>query len=231
MESLTTSNEEEQLTLLCERCKQCLSLAQELKTQSETRTSELKDIRFQWELFESRYAEMLHWLERTRVNLVLPLKEKDEDSLEFVLGKLLKVRELEKKLSEKATVKDDVLRQGENVLARTDAADVNVKAEQLREEWVWIESSLSKERVRLEKIMRLWKDYDRKQEEMYEWLSGILTSLRALEDREKSIDVVKSQLALIQVGVVHSSMFISVSSIYIWSKNLVAESEAKDGGN
>ena len=63
-----------------------------------------------------------------------------------------------------------------------------------------IESDLSKERVRLEKIMRLWNDYDRKQEEMYEWLSGILSSLRALEHQDKTIDVVKSQISLIQVG-------------------------------
>jgi DNA repair ATPase RecN len=97
-------------------------------------------------------------------------------------------------------VKNDVLRQGEHVHARTEAAGVNVKIEQLREEWMGIESDLSKERVRLEKIMRLWNDYDRKQEEMYEWLSGILSSLRALEHQDKTIDVVKSQISLIQVG-------------------------------
>ena len=98
------------------------------------------------------------------------------------------------------TVKDDVLRQGERVHARTEAAEVNVKIEQLKEEWVGIENDLSKERGRLEKIMRLWNDYDRKQEEMYEWLSGILSSLRALEHQERTINVVKSQISLIQVG-------------------------------
>jgi hypothetical protein len=97
------------------------------------------------------------------------------------------------------TVKDDVLRQGEHVHTKTEAADVNVKIEQLREEWVGIENDLSKERGRLEKIMRLWNDYERKQEEMYEWLSGILSSLRVLEHQEKTIDVVKSQISLIQV--------------------------------
>ena len=102
--------------------------------------------------------------------------------------------------SRQVTVKDDVLRQGEHVHARTEAAGVNVKIEQLREEWSGIESDLSRERGRLEKIMRLWKDYDRKQEEMYDWLTGILSSLRELEHRDKSIDVVRSQIALIQVG-------------------------------
>ena len=77
---------------------------------------------------------------------------------------------------------------------------MNVKIEQLREEWTGIESDLSKERVRLERIMKLWKDYDRKQEEMYEWLTGILSSLRALQHQDKTIDVVKSQISLIQVS-------------------------------
>ena len=97
-------------------------------------------------------------------------------------------------------MKDDVLRQGELVHARTEAAEINIKTEQLKEQWTRTESDLSKERTRLGKIMRLWKDYDRKQEEMYDWLTGILTSLRALEHQDKTIAVVKSQISLIQVN-------------------------------
>lgn len=101
LNSLTSSKDEAQYAELCEKCQTCLTRARDLKTRSDARTNELKDIRYQWELFESRFLEMLQWLEKTRGNLILPLKEKDEDSVEFVLGKLLKVREIEKKLSEK----------------------------------------------------------------------------------------------------------------------------------
>ena len=101
LNSLTSSKDEAQYAELCQKCQTCLTRAKDLKTRSDTRTNELKDIRYQWELFESRFLEMLQWLEKTRGNLILPLKEKDEDSVEFVLGKLLKVREIEKKLSEK----------------------------------------------------------------------------------------------------------------------------------
>ncbi|XP_028409089.1 uncharacterized protein LOC114531672 [Dendronephthya gigantea] len=198
LDSLNTLKDESGYPELCEKCQSCLTHAKELKSRSDTRTDELKEIRYKWELFESRFAEMIHWLEKTRSILILPLKERDEDSVEFVLGKLLKVREIEKKLSEKVMVKDDLLRQGEHVHARTEAAGVNVKIEQLREEWTGIESDLGRERGRLEKVMRLWKDYDRKQEEMYDWLTGILSSLRDLEHRDRSIEVVKRQIALIQ---------------------------------
>jgi hypothetical protein len=104
LNSLTSSKDETEYPEISEKCQNCLARAKELKTRSDTRTSELKDIRFQWELFESRFVEMLQWLEKTRGSLILPLKEKDEDSIEFVLGKLLKVREIEKKLSEKVCV-------------------------------------------------------------------------------------------------------------------------------
>ena len=108
LNSLTSLKDETQYSELCEKCQSCLTRAKDLKTRSDTRTNELKDIRYQWELFESRFLEMRQWLEKTRANLVLPLKEKDEDSIEFVLGKLLKVREIEKKLSEKVCRHIDV---------------------------------------------------------------------------------------------------------------------------
>ena len=114
-------------------------------------------------------------------------------------------------------MKDDVLRQGEHVHARTEAAGVSVKIEQLREEWKGMEDDLSKERGRLEKIMKLWKDYDRKQEEMYEWLTRILSSLHALEHQDKTIDVVKSQISLIQVSnreILNKSLFSAIHSIH-----------------
>jgi hypothetical protein len=104
LNSVTSLKDETEYPEVCEKCQSFLTRAKELQTRSDTRTSELKDIRFQWELFESRFSEMLHWLEKTRANLILPLKEKDEDSIEFVLGKLLKVREIEKKLSEKVYI-------------------------------------------------------------------------------------------------------------------------------
>ena len=108
LNSLASLKDETQYSELCEKCQSCLTRAKDLKTRSDTRTNELKDIRYQWELFESRFLEMRQWLEKTRANLVLPLKEKDEDSIEFVLGKLLKVREIEKKLSEKVCRHIDV---------------------------------------------------------------------------------------------------------------------------
>ena len=101
LNSLSGFKDEKEYPELCEKCENCLTHAKELKTRSDARTSELKDIRFQWEMFESRFTEIIQWLEKTRGNLILPLKEKDEDSVEFVLGKLLKVREIEKKLAEK----------------------------------------------------------------------------------------------------------------------------------
>ena len=108
LNSLASLKDETQYSELCEKCQSCLTRAKDLKTRSDTRTNELKDIRYQWELFESRFLEMRQWLEKTRANLVLPLNEKDEDSIEFVLGKLLKVREIEKKLSEKVCRHIDV---------------------------------------------------------------------------------------------------------------------------
>ena len=108
LNSLTSLKDETQYSELCEKCQSCLTRAKDLKSRSDTRTNELKDIRYQWELFESRFLEMHQWLVKTRANLVLPLKEKDEDSIEFVLGKLLKVREIEKKLSEKVCRHIDV---------------------------------------------------------------------------------------------------------------------------
>ena len=108
LSSLTSLKDETKYSELCEKCQSCLTRAKDLKSRSDTRTNELKDIRYQWELFESRFLEMHQWLVKTRANLVLPLKEKDEDSIEFVLGKLLKVREIEKKLSEKVCRHIDV---------------------------------------------------------------------------------------------------------------------------
>ena len=105
LNSLTSSKPEPEYPELCEKCRNCLARAKDLKSQSDTRTNELKDIRYQWELFESRFVELLQWLEKTQKNLILPLKEKDEDGVEFVLGKLLKVREIEKKLSEKVCMR------------------------------------------------------------------------------------------------------------------------------
>lgn len=181
--------------------KESLSRAKELKARSECRINDLKDIRFQWELFESRYNEMSQWLEKTRSNLLVSLKEKEENSVECVLGKLLKVRELEKKLSEKVSVKDNVLHQAEDVLAKTEAADIHIKSEQLREGWESIENDLYKERYRLESVMKLWKEYNRRQEEIYEWLNQVLAVLRDLKPSKRTLKSVKNQLSDLQVFV------------------------------
>lgn len=98
LSNLTSSGDEKQYQEICEKCRLCLTRAKGLKTQSDGQISDLNGIRCQWELFESRFVEMLLWLEKTRANLILPLKEKEEDSVECVLGKLLKVLEIEKKL-------------------------------------------------------------------------------------------------------------------------------------
>ena len=195
------NNQETELEECNEHYKQSLSRAKELQNRSDTCVTELKDVRFQWELFESRCGEMREWLSKTRLNLIASLKEKDEDSIEFVLGKLLKVRELERKLAEKVSMMDNLLKQGEGVLSRTEAAEVNVKTEQLKEDWANIRSDLSKQRERLENVMRLWKDYDRRQGEIYEWLTQLLTRLRELRPNEKDLNVVNKQLDQIQVSV------------------------------
>lgn len=96
-------------------------------------------------------------------------------------------------------MKSDVLRQGEQLHTRTEAAGVNVMLEQLKEDWDGIEGDLTKERARLENVMKLWKDYDRRQDDMNDWLDDILTSLRALEHNDETIDMVRSQIELIQV--------------------------------
>ncbi|XP_046859809.1 nesprin-1-like isoform X2 [Xenia sp. Carnegie-2017] len=198
METLAIFKEDDDYSELSKRWQLFSARANDLQLQSDGLNEELKDICFQWQLFESRYFELLQWLHKLRINFITPLKENDEGTVDFVLGKLFKVREIEKKLTEKVSVKSDVLRQGEQLHTRTEAAGVSVMLEQLKEDWDGIEGDLTKERARLENVMKLWKDYDRRQDDMNDWLDDILTSLRALEHNDETIDMVRSQIELIQ---------------------------------
>ena len=101
METLAIFKEDDDYSELSKRWQLFSARANDLQLQSDGLNEELKDICFQWELFESRYFELLPWLHKLRINFITPLKESDEGSVDFVLGKLFKVREIEKKLAEK----------------------------------------------------------------------------------------------------------------------------------
>lgn len=73
----------------------------------------------QWKSFEESLFKLTSWLDSLTQNLLSPLRELPEGSIDGVVLKVMKLRELDKKLNDRQSARDAVVYEGEQVLTAT----------------------------------------------------------------------------------------------------------------
>lgn len=78
----------------------------------------------QWRSFEESLSKLLSWMNNLKQTLLYPLREQPEGSIDTVVLKAMKLRELDKKLNDRQSTRDAVVYEGEQVLTATGWFDV-----------------------------------------------------------------------------------------------------------
>lgn len=79
----------------------------------------LQSVLVLWQSFLGSVKSFSSWMDNLTHRVVGPLREMNEDDIDSILLKLMKYRELERKLSDRQATKDGVTYEGEQVLTAT----------------------------------------------------------------------------------------------------------------
>ena len=96
-----------------------MQLANNMKEVCQENAEWISTVLLQWQSFEESKAKLTTWMDSLTKNLLSPLRELPEVSIDAVLLKVMKLRELDKKLNDKQSSRDALVYEGEQVLTAT----------------------------------------------------------------------------------------------------------------
>lgn len=96
-----------------------MQLANNMKEVCQENAEWISTVLLQWQSFEESKAKLTTWMDTLTQNLLSPLRELPEVSIDNVLLKVMKLRELDKKLNDKQSSRDALVYEGEQVLTAT----------------------------------------------------------------------------------------------------------------
>jgi len=73
----------------------------------------------QWKSFEESLSKLLSWMNNLKQTSLSPLREQPEGSIDTVVLKAMKLRELDKKLNDRQSTRDAIVYEGEQVITAT----------------------------------------------------------------------------------------------------------------
>lgn len=128
---------------------------------------------------QSRKVHILSWLDKMNNRILPSVMEREEDELEKILLKQMKLADVEKRFSDKTKYKNHTLTDARKLLLIANNADVQAFVELLEKSWLQLQKKLKTSRCHLEEISSVWKEFRIASEKLKQWLSMTLISLHA----------------------------------------------------
>ena len=163
------------------------------------KVKEMTNIVLLWQSFWTRGDHLLEWVDRmwnVYVNSLLGTLEYDQES---VVVKLMRFSELEKRAYEKQRVRDRIEREAKALIEVTHNKLVANKLSLLNEKWRDLRDRIRNERLRLDGICRIWREFQNVHQELDQWISSC--RIRIQEDNREmtAANIIKEELDVITV--------------------------------
>lgn len=162
-----------------------------------TKLQSLSLICFKMLSFESLKMFLLSWLDRLEETSIKPLLEKEENDFESVEQKLIKLSEIEKRLSDKYNSKERLLNSANTLIASVDNSELKMAVRSITIRWENVCLILKELRGHLDNIAYQWTQFTHLAEGLEQWLSSNLNSVTSSLEHS-SIESVKLEIELIR---------------------------------
>ena len=128
------------------------------------------------------------------------LRESEEYNQESIVIKLMRFSELEKRAYEKQRVRDRVEREAKSLIETTGNRKISLKLGLLNRKWLSLRDHIRKERLRLDHICKLWRDFENMCHELRQWIDSSRICLQEDQNDLKSTSMIEKELSMQQVS-------------------------------
>lgn len=173
----STLNISSKLPELDEQYQAALLQGHRIYTDNNTYLERLSKIRFLTMLLTSRISHMNVWINKTKHHYIQSVFKLDEATLENVIFKSMKLCDVEKRIADKKSYKNQAVIDGRKLLSLSQNQDVKNDIKRLENEWDEILKQVESQRHRLDELITLWREFKLKAESLEQWLSLMLVSV------------------------------------------------------
>ena len=167
----------------------------------------LTNIVLLWQSFVTRSDHLFDWIEKITNSPLKILAESREFDQESIVIKLMRFSELEKRAYEKQRVRDRVEREAKSLIEATGNSTVSIKLGSLNEKWLKLRDYIRNERLRLDNICKIWREYQNIYQELDDWINSCRIVLQDDHGDLKSIEVIETEVSKQQVSGLYLHIF------------------------
>ena len=166
---------------------------------SSDRMKKLTNLTLLWQSFVTRSDHLFDWIENVTNSPLKVLMEIPEYDHESVVIKLMRLSEMEKRAYEKQRVRDRVEREAKSLIKATGNNSISIKLGLLNQKWLGLRDCVRKERLRLDNVCRMWREFQTVHQDLQHWISCSRIILEEDQSDLNSIEMIEKELAIHQV--------------------------------
>ena len=142
----------------------------------------LTEIRFLYSLLHSRNVHLTGWIKKTMKNYIQPAMTDPNETLNKIMLKLMRLKDLEKKMADKSKYKDQFITDAKKLRSITQNKGVCDLMKIMESLWKELENQLKDVRTLLEENVCIWKDVVSKSEHLENWLRSVKNTLDCAQE-------------------------------------------------
>ena len=170
----------------------------------------LTNIVLLWQSFVTRSDHLCEWIDMITNSQLKTLTDSREYDQESVVIKLMRFSELEKRAYERQRVRDRVEREAKSLIEATGNNTVSVKLDLLNQKWLNLRDHVRKERLRLDYVCKMWREFRNVYEELQQWINTCKINLQEDQRDLNSIELIEKELSIQQVSVSSLLLFVYI---------------------
>ena len=179
--------------------RELMKKADEMHKKCSAKAKKLESVLLKWQSFQERIQRLLIWLSNLEERSLRPVKALPEGQLKKIMNKIMRLREVEKKIIDRTPVRENLLNEQDELIRLTNNENLRREMEPLNNKWIKIKREIKNERQRLEALKKKWKTYESGSEELVSWVQAMIERLRSPVSPAQSVEEVDSQLRDVQV--------------------------------
>lgn len=162
---------------------------EKIYTTNSVHLEKLTEIRFLTMLLHSRMSHLNAWITKTNQQYVEPILQVNETTLESVIMKSMKLCDVEKRVNDKKSYKNQAVVDGQKLLSLVSNQEARQLLKHLAVDWETLLKELESERHRLDELVTLWREFKLKAESLEQWLSLMMVSVTNRNEQQQQLDI------------------------------------------
>jgi len=157
----------------------------------------LTEIRFLYSLLRSRRTHLNALLTKWTTQHLKTIVSQKNESLNNTMMKIMKLKDMEKKITEKKKYKEQFVNDAHKLFKLTSDDSVKDVVDFVNREWSALEDRASNERQALDELLCIWKELKRAIENLEVWLMNIKKSASSVDDVEPTASMLLKQVEML----------------------------------